>query len=325
MLTNGSRGTRWRIVLLGASALIAPIAASPALADEEQARKSLLRDYPTAIVESIEEITRNGKSAYKIDYDLEGQEYKALYGLDGQLIGVKAESGAIPLHLGVFVDYNTEHYRDEGDNFDILPIVVWDNGTFFVQGTGLGYRFFRGWVDVAAFAEVDLESGYDPDDSDFLEGLDDLDTPVNVGFLFEKETEPVDLELSIKADVAGAYDGFVAAFGVGKDIPLTQWLVAEAGAEITYYDGNYNDYFYGVDDEFALADRAAYEADGDFTYELEVGLRGMVFDGLMAFTNAEYTLFGSEVKNSPLVKGDDQFSVGIGFAFEVGKLYDLVF
>jgi outer membrane protein len=310
---------------LRTSALQATKAASPALADEEKLREALLRSHPMAEIRSVDETTRDGKTDYEIDYELDGEEYEALYDADGQLLDVEVESGGIPLNLGISVEYSTEHYRDTGSEIEVLPAIFWDNGTFFIEEASLGFRFYRGLIDAAAFVEVDFGAGYDPDDSDFLDGLDELDTPVNLGVLLEKETDLVDLSFSFKGDVAGAYSGYVAAVGVGKEFPLTDWLAADVGAEVAYYDKNHNDYFYGVDDEFALADRPAYEADGDFNYEFEVGLRSEVFDGLTVFTNAEYTLFGSEVKDSPLTEGNDQLSIGVGFAYKIGKLYDLVF
>ncbi|MEZ5935588.1 MAG: MipA/OmpV family protein [Alphaproteobacteria bacterium] len=325
MKVTSSKTTKLRMPLLGISALAASMTASPVLADEERAKESLLREHPTAQIESVDEETLDGETVYEIEYELDGEDYEALYDADGRLLDVEVESGGIPLNLGISVEYSTEHYRGTGSELEVLPAIFWDNGTFFIEEASLGFRFYRGLIDAAAFVEVDFGAGYDPDDSDFLDGLDELDTPVNLGVLLEKETDLVDLSLSFKADVAGAYSGYVAAVGVGKEFPLTDWLVADVGAEVAYYDKNYNDYYYGVDGQFALANRPAYEADGDFNYELEVGLRSEVFDGLTVFTNAEYTLFGSEVKDSPLTEGNDQLSIGIGFAYEIGKLYDLVF
>ncbi|MEM7041686.1 MAG: MipA/OmpV family protein [Pseudomonadota bacterium] len=311
---------------LGMSATFTLIAFQPVFANEERAREWLLRDYPTAKIESVEEETRDGVTVYELEYELDDREYEAVYHSNGRLLDVKADSDSESMFfLGAAIEYETEHYRGESSGFGVAPLIALDNGTFFLQGPQAGFRFYKGLVDVAAFVEVELGAGYSSGDSDFLEGLDDSKTPVNLGVEFEKETDLVDLELSLKADVAGAYDGFVAELGIGKDVPLTDWLVLEAGVEIAYFDGNYNDTFYGVDEEFALAERPAYEADGDFNYSLELGSRSPVYDGLYLTTGVEYTLFGSEVADSPLVKGSDQFSAQIGFAYDIGRLYGLLF
>lgn len=311
---------------LGLSTAFTLIGFHPALANEERAREWLLRDYPTAKIESVEEAVRDGSTVYELDYELDDREYEAVYHSDGRLLDVRAESESETMFfLGAAIEYETEHYRDEGSGFGVVPLIAWDNGTYYLQGPEVGFRFYKGLVDVAAFVEVDFGAGYSSGDSDFLAGLDDSDTPVNLGFQLEKETDLVDLELTLKADVAGAYDGFVAEFGIGKDVPLTDWLVLETGVEIAYFDGNYNDTFYGVDEEFALADRPVYEANGDFNYSLEVGSRSPVYDGLYLTTGLEYTLFGSEVADSPLVERNDQFSAQIGFAYEIGRLYGRLF
>ena len=87
-----SKTTKLWMPFLGISALAASMIASPVLADGEQAKESLLREHPTAEIESVDEATLNGKTVYEIDYELDGENYEAVYDNNGQLISVEIDS-----------------------------------------------------------------------------------------------------------------------------------------------------------------------------------------------------------------------------------------
>jgi hypothetical protein len=86
-----SKTTKLLMSFLGISALAVSMMASPALADEEQAKESLLREHPTAEIESVDEGTLNGETVYEIDYELDGEDYEAVYDNNGQLISVELD------------------------------------------------------------------------------------------------------------------------------------------------------------------------------------------------------------------------------------------
>ncbi|NJO36327.1 MAG: hypothetical protein HC871_00375 [Rhizobiales bacterium] len=87
-----SKTTKLWMPILGISALTASMMAFPLLADEEQAKGSLLREHPTAEIESVDEGTLNGETVYEIDYELDGEDYEAVYDNNGQLISVELDS-----------------------------------------------------------------------------------------------------------------------------------------------------------------------------------------------------------------------------------------
>jgi uncharacterized membrane protein YkoI len=87
-----SKTTKLWMPFLGISALAASMIASPVLADEEQVREVLLRSHPMAEIRSVDETTRDGKTVYEIDYELDGEDYEAVYDNNGQLISVEIDS-----------------------------------------------------------------------------------------------------------------------------------------------------------------------------------------------------------------------------------------
>lgn len=281
---------------------------------EDQLREAVNRDYPGAVIQE----TESSDGFYEVDFTYDGESWEATYDQEARLIAVENENFSTDtLYLGLYVSNESAIYEGTERETDVYPYILYDNGDFYVQGKSLGYRIYKGDFRVAAQMDIDIGEGYDPEDSDYLSDMDELDLPVSLGVVIEKELSLAEIEFSVLADVAGAHKGVTASFGIGHEFDLTDDWTLEIGVESTWHDASYNDYYFGVAEKFARADRPAYEADAGVDVGLEVELRGRLWGNWYMLSELEYLSFSSEMKDSPLTSKDNQTSIaiGIGYAF----------
>ena len=179
--------------------------------------------------------------------------------------------------------------------------------------------------------KLDLDFGLnlpvDSDDIDEREGLPDLDLLVEAGpelqLQFEEDL-PGDFFLSLQTRGAWSFDGL-----------STSWRGVVAGTEFKYEvppgkatysvrvtpewaSQDYMDFFYGVDDKFALPDRPAYEAKSGylgtvavFSYGREISRQFEIRTGLRA---GFYQ--GAKNEDSPLFTTDNTTEVYFAFLWK---------
>lgn len=176
------------------------------------------------------------------------------------------------------------------------------------------------------------------DDNDARRGMPDLDGVVEVG---------PSIEWIIRESASGYgrwwFDNRLrAAFRVDFDAIDHQGLVYQSrvryrydvprprgyfsgqfSTSLLFADQKFQDYFYGVDPEFATPERPAYTATGGYN-----GLR-MTLSGTRRIGRLWLGLFlrydnitGASFEDSPLVKTDDSWFLGLGVAWVVAQSKD---
>lgn len=89
-----------------------------------------------------------------------------------------------------------------------------------------------------------------------------------------------------------------------------------AKVRLRYNTSKFNDYFYGVDAQYATNTRTAYEADGGYSGAQVLLGMNFVGESYRAGFFARYSnLSGAAYDDSPLVLQDDNFSFGFSYAW----------
>lgn len=179
--------------------------------------------------------------------------------------------------------------------------------------------------------KLDLDFGLnlpvDSDDIDEREGLPDLDLLVEAGPELQLQFEenlPGDFFLSLQTRGAWSFDGL-----------STSWRGVVAGTEFRYEiplgkstyslrvtpewaSQDYMDFFYGIDEKFALPDRPAFDADGGYLgtvvvfsyghditpkFEIRTGIRAGFYQG-------------AKNEDSPLFTADNTGEVYFAFLWK---------
>lgn len=205
-------------------------------------------------------------------------------------------------------------YRDYDNETKAIPIVYFENRWLDINGGRIDFKVNES--DVLEFrvrARYALD-GYETDESDYLQGMEERDDSVWVGgaVIWKNSIAEVSAEyLTDAMDNSGGSRGRVQVerrFGMGR-FGLTPRVVGE------WVDQKYVAYYYGVLPEEATVDRPFYE--GDATVNVEAGIR---LDYSPAqrhtfFLDVGTVSLGDEIKQSPLVERSTQTRISAGYLF----------
>jgi outer membrane protein len=231
-----------------------------------------------------------------------------------------AEQGH-PLILGLGVSYYDRGY-DGYDNDKMwrpIPLVMWENEKFFIRATSAGWKLLSNetW-EVAAIVEA-IGYGYDSDDADILEGMDDRDLFVGAGaHAIYRLPSGLGLKATWVADVANSENGYEMRGEVFYTKKMGDWLIRPSASVVFQSDDTVN-YYYGVETSEAVgAIRPAYKGDSTVNYRIQATVgwnpgasRWQLFFG----ARAEF--LGNEIEDSPIMDGSSAYMgfLGAGYRF----------
>ena len=226
-----------------------------------------------------------------------------------------------PLILGAGVVYRDKVYKgyDDDEKAQAIPLVLWENDTFFVRASSVGWKLVsnESW-EVAAIGEFHGE-GYDSSDSDFLEGMRDREQSFNGGAqLTYKFGNGFCLRGTWVADISNEHDGYQTrgeAFYVHR---AGNWAIRPS-VGVVYTSDDYTDFYYGVQQNEAIAGvRDFYRPDGETSYRGSVvalwnpgGSKWQVVAGGI------FDAYGDEIDDSPIVDDSTMFTgfLALGYRF----------
>lgn len=231
------------------------------------------------------------------------------------------ETGKRPITLGLGALYRDKVYEDfeSKEKTNPIPIVLYEGEHFFVRGGSLGWDFLdSSAMELAVIGEY-IGDGYEEDDSDFLDGMDDRDGTFGLGGHFIWKPENLGLKLAAITDVADNSDGTQVRGEVFYKLKTGDWLFKPSAAVI-WQDDDYNDYYYGVESNEARTGRAAYTADSDFNYRLgAVAVYQQTGSPWMFLGGIRVDFLGDEISDSTIVEDDNEFAGVLGVAYSFGK------
>jgi len=227
-----------------------------------------------------------------------------------------------PLILGLGVMYQDKTYKgySDSDKVSAVPLVMWENDTFFVRGTSAGWKAWRNdsW-EFDILAEVTNE-GYDSSDADILTGMDDRDRSAAGGVSLAWHSGPWGLRGVWVHDLLSKSDGYEARAELSyTEVSDNQHWIIKPSAALVYQSDDMVDYYYGVPtDEAVPGARPAYDADSDFIYRIQTvaswnpgGSRWQLFLG------GRFDIQGDEFDDSPITSDDKYWMAffGTGYRF----------
>jgi outer membrane protein len=233
-----------------------------------------------------------------------------------------AEEEALPKMpniLGAGVLVSPSPYKDVDTYVYGVPIVYAEKDNFFIRINQAGYSFYKKEpFEAYAFLQPRL-MGYRSDRSDFFAGMNRRNWSVDAGLGAQMEVPYLKgsmVEVNLMQDVL--------ANSKGQEVDVFYWymfdlrplfLIPKAG--LMWESNKVIDYYYGVNDAEAAANRPAYSPGSCINYRL--GLDSMLFVSQQwALVGRVYVdFFGSEIKDSPLIDKDysPTFLAGVVYKF----------
>jgi outer membrane protein len=232
-------------------------------------------------------------------------------------------AGKRPITLGIGAVYKDKPYRgyDDDEKTSVLPLVLFEGERFFVRGSNLGWKFVNTSPWEVAIKGEFWGDGYDNDDANILEGMDNRDPSFALGGHVIWKPRKFGLSFSAASDVTGNSDGTQIKGTAFYDNRVGSWFYRATGG-LVWNSEDYIDYYYGVQNDEVNLDlgRTAYEGDDETWVRLGLVLGYQRPESKWMFlVGTRYDFMGDEVDDSPITSDDKMFMGFAGFGYSFGK------
>ncbi|MEO3677627.1 MipA/OmpV family protein [Rheinheimera fenheensis] len=213
---------------------------------------------------------------------------------------------------GVGVGINQEIYRGYKRRVIPLPLLGYRGEKLSVYGPFVTYELAKA-NDVSLSAKLAPRfAGYDDGDSDVFVGMkrkSSLDAGLGLQYRIDNWT----LDTEVLTDVLGNSNGQEAKLKFSYGLRFGPLQVSpEVG--VSYSSSKLVDYYYGVRQSEATADRPAYRAGAAVNYHTGLALSTPVFFGGMTRLGVEYHWYDNNIANSPLTDRDSGVSAFLAWS-----------
>lgn len=190
-----------------------------------------------------------------------------------------------------------------------VPALGLEYKRWFVQGIRGGYRFVKSDRFTAnLFAQARFR-GLEPDDSPFLEGMEERRKSMDAGLELIYSGRPVGFRASVLTDTLGRSKGQEVSLLAVTGVPLGRRGIILFGIGPRWLSRNRVDYYYGVREYEATPIRPAYT--GEATWNLDINLTAVINLSskwsVLALLNREG--LGSGITNSPIVERTSAYAL----------------
>ena len=220
--------------------------------------------------------------------------------------------------VGLFTAMSESEYV--GDDSRVLPIpfITYFSERFYFSGLEAGYALF-GDRELALFA---IASGridyYQENDSYIFDGMGDRNPSMDMGLKLSYNNDLYSLNCGAKGDVLGVSNGYELFAEVEKKFSKAfgfEKLDVKLSGGLQWRSGQLNDYYYGVESQYAVVGRDQYEAGAGMNYNTGIGFQYQLDENWSIINGYEAKFLSDEIKDSPLVDKDVTLSASIGFLY----------
>ena len=235
-----------------------------------------------------------------------------------------AEENSLKAGIGGF--FRKDIYKFENKN-EFYPVpalsLVYDN-FYFIAPLEAGYHFYKGDdLRITGFGRYSLFTGYNHDDfKDNLKNMDNRDDDLHLGLRARYSVGPTRFTFTanVSSDVINKSNGTLASLEMTQPIPIGKKTLLFPFIAGQYLSSNYVDYYFGVTDNESKKLDNTNSYNPNSSYKLSTGIKGMsnVTENIDIVFSGEYNHYGSEIQNSPLTRGSDNYSIlfGINYKFK---------
>ena len=217
--------------------------------------------------------------------------------------------------LGAGAWYETSPYKGADDEILPVPLIFYQGDRFFIRYNQLGCKLIE-WnnIGVSAIGIYRLD-GYEEDDSDFLNGMDDRNSTIDIGLNIEFETGHGELELELLTDALGEHKGQEVKVSWEKNYRIKDRWSIEPSIGLSWQSSKLADYYYGVKTTEATSSRPAYNVGSALNWKMSLKGKYKISDHWMLMSGIEVELLDSDINDSPIVDNDTLFSGMLGIIY----------
>jgi len=218
------------------------------------------------------------------------------------------------LSAGAGIIWVNSIYKGANDTFFPLPVIIYREGRFSFNGLGASYALSRSEkLDLNAGLGIRF-SGFDPDDSDYLEGMRERKRQINLGTGLSYKMGKNSLYLRLSLDLNNSNNGYESELGFGRAFGEKKF-VFHPSAKVVYESHGRANLNYGVYRSEARADRPYYRLADAATFGLDANFI-MNREKSSAFLRLGWKALNKKIIQSPVVNSAHELSVVTAYTWK---------
>ncbi|QOP46063.1 MipA/OmpV family protein [Sulfurimonas paralvinellae] len=217
------------------------------------------------------------------------------------------ERQKVTLGFGPYIQ--SEPYKGTKDLILPSPVIFFDNGIVYARWSRFGIYFLgEKKEDYAWGFSVTAQPrtlGYKASDSNYLKGMNERKSTFEGGLAFSASYQNSKyIEIMLLGDMLNRYNGWISRAEIGDKYNLGDFTFYPSMV-LLYQSRKFTDYYYGVKNSEATADRPVYSPHGGLEYGAQTYIKYPFTKELSALVNLRYDIISKNAKNSPLT--DDNY------------------
>lgn len=214
--------------------------------------------------------------------------------------------------IGVGPYIQSQPYNDTSDIVLPSPVIFYDNSIFYIRWTSFGVYFLGNKSDELSWGfsltAQPRTNGYDPDDSQHLNGMDEKKNSWDGGVAFSASFKNSYIEINYLKDMLNRHNSYTAKVELGYSLEFDN-ISFYPSVLVVYQNKDFLNYYYGVTQkESQNSMHNFYNPNSDLKYAVQTYINYPINKKLSAFFNARIDLLSSQARNSPLTNQNYYYS-----------------
>ncbi len=221
-------------------------------------------------------------------------------------------------NLGIGTAISESPYHGVDNDPLPFPMVTYHSDTFYIQALEIGYKIVN--VKMLKFNAIinPVLRNLDPDDSQYLNGMEKRDRTIDAGFKLAIKPIPL-ISFSAKAlhDTLGVHEGYRTELKASVLIPFNKSFIIMLNHARQKYSSDYINYYFGVKANEATASRSEYIPASSNISATGVNFIYNITDKVQTNLGITRNKLGDEIKNSPIVDKDETTSYFLSLTYKI--------
>jgi len=210
---------------------------------------------------------------------------------------------------GVGVLASPRPYKETGSKVFPVPVLSLRYKRIFVRGIRGGFDLVQSRKLTASVFVQPSFHGLEPENSPFLEGMLERRKSLDAGAEVAFRGRPVGFRMAVVSDVLGRSKGQEVSLLAVSGAPLGKLGFVSVGIGPRWTSASRVDYYYGVRQEEARADRPAYRGRAAWSLDLNVNAALNLTSRLSLLVLFNREQLGSAIADSPLVGASSAYGL----------------
>ena len=220
--------------------------------------------------------------------------------------------------IGIGTVLTNEPYKEIDTKVRVIPFFLYRTRNLSLYGPIMNYSLFNDKsYDLGIIAKARFE-GYEEDDSDFLQGMDEREWTFELGTYASKEFNFGKINADFSADILNRHQGYELKSYYSytfRNVLKTPGLMISPNIGINYRSEHLNNYYFGVRSSEAIVGRPVYNAGDSIGLIAGASINYMFSEKTSIMGMISFEWLGDEIKKSPVVDKNFESSFILGIVY----------